>query len=179
MATLTLRRLLTLTCIIAALLAATYGPNASAPEPARASAAAPPACDVRAEMERAVATLDHDPGSWQVRDLSYLDIKASGTVDLATDTAYVSPEARCEVIPSIVNHEWMHLQQGRVHGGWTETAAAYGSGDQAELIADCGSLLLGSQYTPYVDDMTGERGCSIAELTAAQHLIDHRTQAAQ
>jgi hypothetical protein len=47
-------------------------------------------------------------------------------------------------------------------------------GFEVEMVADCGSLLLGSAYTSYIKDhrhATGA-GCSEHELDVARELID-------
>ena len=46
---------------------------------------------------------------------------------------------------------------------------------EVEMVADCGSMLLGSTVTPYVTQHrqeTGDRGCSEYELGVARALID-------
>lgn len=85
----------------------------------------------------------------------------------------ISPQAPCEIVADIVRHEWMHLQQRRHHGS---PRAYYGEQERVERIADCGSKLLGSTWTPYLDPehyaYIGE--CGVADLVEAMVLIGRR-----
>ncbi|MQA62289.1 MAG: hypothetical protein GEU86_12485 [Actinophytocola sp.] len=83
----------------------------------------------------------------------------------------ISPQAPCEMVADIARHEWMHLQQRRHHDS---PKAYYGGQERVELIADCGSMLLGSTVTPYLDPerhaYIGQ--CQPGDYAEARRLID-------
>lgn len=119
------------------------------------------------ELTRTLAELGEHPGNWTITDLDggYL-----GRARLDEDRALIDRDTPCDYVSSVVKHEWMHLQQGRKFGGKRAAYAAYGgSADRLELVADCGSMLLGARHTPFVDD---QGGCSDADRAAARALID-------
>ncbi|WP_167369605.1 hypothetical protein [Amycolatopsis orientalis] len=72
-----------------------------------------------------------------------------------------------------MNHEWMHIRQelrfpGRAMRAYVESY---------EIVADCGSLLLGSPITPYLErrkKATGREGCPSDELDAARYALGRR-----
>ncbi|WP_007025174.1 hypothetical protein [Saccharomonospora iraqiensis] len=78
----------------------------------------------------------------------------------------------CDEVRDVVLHEWIHLQQARTHNTWDAVQAAYGGQQQAEIVADCGARLLGSELTPYLDE--AGRGCTAAELDHARALTQRQ-----
>lgn len=85
------------------------------------------------------------------------------------DEVVVSRETPCDIdlITSIVNHEWVHTKQYQVFGTHYAMKKVYGA-KGVEKIADCGSLLLGSRDTPYIDQYGP---CTDDELMVARDLI--------
>jgi hypothetical protein len=123
-------------------------------------------------MQRTLAQLGENPASWEQRKLAP---NIGGNIDLDSGRGYVNTATPCELVGDVVRHEWMHLQQLRMHGGSWEAAAQY-YGSYVELVADCGSMLLGSAYTPNVRAAAAERGrgrsgCSPYDLGDAHALI--------
>jgi hypothetical protein len=49
----------------------------------------------------------------------------------------------------VVNHEWMHVQHGHKWGSNERLFQAVGE-FEVEMVADCGSMLLGSTVTPSI-----------------------------
>ncbi len=134
--------------------------------PARPTTAAVP-CDWDAELLAALAARGEHPPNWTITDTAGAG-EAGGRADLDELTVRVNRDMPCWTVSSIVNHEWMHLQQARVYGGNDLVVARYGSPDMLEVVADCGSLLLGSTYVPYVE-RHGRDVCTphvVAEATA-------------
>jgi hypothetical protein len=123
------------------------------------------ACDWEAEMRNAIHTVGEDPADWFVQSGSGMNARYA-VAHLDTDTVTLNAAMPCEVVADTVRHEWVHLQQGRLYGGWEETKTAMGSHERAELAADCGSMLLGSDYLPYVADAD----CTPELLAEAQRL---------
>lgn len=118
------------------------------------------------QWTRALSDLDEDPKHWTVRHIPNL----SGTIDDRYDppVGIVDPTIECELVDSVIRHEWMHLQQVRKYGdvpAW---------GDHEEIVADCGSWILGADATPYRDRMAESRGvaCTGPELAEALALIE-------
>lgn len=87
------------------------------------------------------------------------------------DEVIVSRETPCDqdLVVSIVNHEWVHTKQYQVYHTSNEVRKAFGGHDEVEKIADCGSQLLGSKYTPYIDQ---QGPCTTQELSVARNLIE-------
>lgn len=137
-------------------------------------AARPSVCVWQDQIEQALAERGEDPQDWTVTDLPD---GQWGVVDLDEQWAYVDRHVPCHLVASVVRHEWMHLQQARKLGGTDATYGAYDwDAGRLELVADCGALLLGSTYTPYVaqhEKATGV-GCSASYAAAAQALIAYR-----
>lgn len=77
----------------------------------------------------------------------------------------VSRETPCDrgLILSVINHEWMHTRQYKIHKAGTMTRV------WMEKVADCGSQLLGSTHTPYLDQWGP---CTTQDLTDARNLIE-------
>lgn len=125
--------------------------------------------DHRACLERVMlATLRQlhtAPTHWHIQRLDFP--AAAATDPNAPYPVYISPTAPCAWIPSIVHHEWMHVQQ-------MSYPLSY-SGRDIEIEADCGSWLLGSTVTPYLAGTrrNGGVGCTVAILEVAEILIHH------
>jgi hypothetical protein len=85
----------------------------------------------------------------------------------------IAADAPCGLILSVTNHEWMHVQQARKFGTNVAVFDAYGA-DGVEMVADCGSQLLGSTDTPYIGQRlkAAGHGCTPRELADAHDLID-------
>jgi hypothetical protein len=128
------------------------------------------ACDWDAEMRDTIHTLGEDPADWFVQSGSGMHARYA-VAHLDTDTVTLNAAMPCEVVADTVRHEWVHLQQGHLYGSWEETKAAMGSHERAELAADCGSMLLGSTYLPYVADASGSDSCTPELLAEAQRLV--------
>ena len=134
-------------------------------EPARTLPDTSPTCDLAARVAERLAELgevgkstwsvDHEPNP------NYF-----GYVP-APNVVQLSPEIPCEKIDSVVNHEWMHLLQERTYPGRAQRA--YGEHETYELVADCGSKLLGSSFTPYEVRV---RECSASEFDSASWLLE-------
>ncbi len=78
----------------------------------------------------------------------------------------ISETAPCD---AIVNHEWVHTRQ-ILYPDWAQQAY----GDAFEIVADCGSKLLGSPVTPYLERRkkeTGQVGCTADELDSARRAL--------
>lgn len=96
-------------------------------------------CDWQERYESTIAELGADPDDFVRIDpgpdaLGYSYPRGWAAVD---------PDVACHLVDDVVRHEWMHLQM----------IEQPGDQPQDELVADCGSWLLGSSYTPYRDDM--------------------------
>lgn len=139
-----------------------------------AAAAAPTPCDWQAEYDRTIAQLGDDPAHW-FRVRGDLMSGYNGRTDLDAGQSYVNPATPCEQVADTVRHEWMHLQQARAHGGAAGAYRAY-PGERLEIVADCGSWLLGSNYTPYRQKRLDEHGvaCSARDLADARQLLSGR-----
>ncbi len=107
-----------------------------------------------------------DPPDWTITPDA--DGPGAAWVDLETRTATVSRVVPCRHVRGVVTHEWLHLLQSRVYGAAVAVAEYRAHPDEMELVADCGALLLGSGYTPYV---RRRGGCGAAELAEAVRLI--------
>jgi hypothetical protein len=138
------RRVLALVLVLVAAAAAGGATPVLTSEPAAAEHLV---CDWAAEFDTALASLGEDRADWTLRRLD----NNYAQTDLDTLTVEFNPEVPCQHVGDIVRHEWMHLQQGRYYGGAEKTYAAYaGNLELVELVADCGSRLLGSGYLPYL-----------------------------
>ncbi|PXY27449.1 hypothetical protein [Prauserella muralis] len=154
-----------------AALGALLIPRPAAPEP-HAPAAALQGCDWQAEWHGTLGELGEDPAAWSLADSAELEGNA-GVAWMDTLTVLVSRDVPCRYLGDVIRHEWMHLQQGRMHGGW---GAYEHYGARLEIVADCGSWLLGSAYTPYRDDArTVAFGCTMQDLADARELIRFRS----
>jgi hypothetical protein len=102
-----------------------------------------------------------DPAAWVIGETSYFAEAGPGRVTVA-------PTVPCFVFRSVVVHEWMHLSQYADHPDpdsvWTRAGV--------ELIADCGTLLLGEWYRPYAHERC--EGCSPPHKAEARRLIGDR-----
>jgi hypothetical protein len=131
--------------------------------PASADTSVKHTCDVASIVNSRVADLGTDR-PWTIGD-------TPGALALTySDEVVVSHETSCnyDLVISIVNHEWVHTKQYvRYH---TRSAIVKALGVVGtERIADCGSQLLGSKMTPYLDE-TGP--CTDTELMEARYLIE-------
>ena len=138
-------------------------------EPALRSAPTPAPCAWDDQLQDTLTRLGEDPKDWTVTNIKG---GYAGWTDLDMLRVHLDRDDPCTWLPSVVTHEWMHLQQGRMFGGKQATYAAYGGAARLELVADCGSMLLGSEHTPYIDKTAG--GCSASDLAAARDLIEFR-----
>lgn len=93
-----------------------------------------------------------------------------GIVDLAGGMQVrISPKVPCGYMLDVINYEWIHTRQYAKYGN--RTIQAYGDG--LEPVADCGSRLLGSTYTPYLG-LRGS-GCTEYERASARSLLGSTT----
>lgn len=139
---------------------------------APAHAAAAPSCDRAALVDARLAQLGRFGVEWRVGP-TRPDAWGVASQD---DGVTISELVPCNVplILSVVNHEWMHAQQMRAYPDRRLRSRAYGR--HSETVADCGSLLLGSRYTPYLDERARETcravvGCTAFEYGAARRLL--------
>ncbi|MBN9739564.1 hypothetical protein DMP23_00330 [Amycolatopsis sp. A1MSW2902] len=155
-----------------AILVVAFGLTSFSPpvDPAARSAALTPAdrdqvtCDRAAVMNRQLDQLGRSGFTWTIAEPPYKGLW--GLVDLyGTMQVRVSPRTPCNLMVDVVNHEWMHTRQWSKYGH--RTIQAYGDG--LEPVADCGSKLLGSTFTPYLRDRGF--GCTDSELASARSLL--------
>ncbi|MEU3272892.1 hypothetical protein ABZ639_18790 [Saccharomonospora sp. NPDC006951] len=143
--------------------------------PSDLAAAAPPrSCDWNSEYERTIRELGEDP-----RDVVRVaGIARKGQAYLDAHMIGINPSTPCDMVSSVIRHEWAHVQQGRLAGGLAAAWRKYG--DRLEIVADCASWLLGSEHTPYrqqrIDDQLP--GCTAADLADARELLGFRPPAA-
>jgi hypothetical protein len=133
-------------------------------------AIAEPACDPAAVMNHRLDELGRSGYAWTIEPLEWAGM---GVALVDEHAVKISPATTCVLMVSVVNHEWMHVQQGHEWGSSARLFQAVGE-FEVEMVADCGSMLLGSTVTPYINkhrQETGERGCSEYELDAARELI--------
>ncbi|MEV6646070.1 hypothetical protein [Amycolatopsis sp. NPDC051371] len=138
--------------------------------PARAAAA--PSCDRGTLVDARLAELGRFGVEWRVGPTR----PDAWGVTLPDEGVTVSEVVPCKpaLILSIVNHEWMHTQQMRAYPDRRLRSRVYGR--YVETVADCGSLLLGSRYTPYLGQRARETcravvGCTTFEYGAALRLL--------
>lgn len=122
----------------------------------------PTSCDLRAELDAMLPLLGENPADWYF--ITPENPNAGAEVDMYRMKVSVRPDVRCDVLGDYVRHEHMHLEQNRKYAGRGQ--AAYG--DQLEIVADCASQLIGSQYAPYVAEA---HGCPADALQSAQSLV--------
>ncbi|QWF81117.1 hypothetical protein HUW46_04543 [Amycolatopsis sp. CA-230715] len=92
-----------------------------------------------------------------------------GRADIDNRIVRIRTTVGCDYMSSVVTHEWVHVQQGHRYGDdLGRTYDAFGA-HELEMVADCGSMLLGSPKHPYVDDAGGV--CSPYEVDTARRLI--------
>lgn len=137
--------------------------------PAQANAPAPVPCDPYAEMTRTVAEIGADLDVYRIAPI---DDARRPWGQARNGRVTISPDAPCELVADITRHEWLHVLQRRAYGPPRDH---YGHQHHVERIADCGSRLLGSEFTPYLDTENdaylGE--CSDADMDEARVLIDN------
>jgi hypothetical protein len=133
-----------------------------------ASASPTPSCDWGTEYRSALA--DRGMSGWTLVDSVRDSGGGYGRSNMAAGTATVSRTTPCWAVRSVVTHEAMHLVQARYHGNYRAATAWYGSQLSLELVADCASRALGSEYTPYLwrygDDMCRTQRHEVALLLA-------------
>jgi hypothetical protein len=123
-------------------------------------------CDWAYEFDSALAQVGEHRKNWTLVDLT----ENYALADTAALTVEFNPEVPCDRVSSIVRHEWMHLQQARHYGSYDAMLTAYaGDASLIELVADCGSQLLGSIYLPYLSQGWE---CTAWALGSARILID-------
>jgi hypothetical protein len=129
-------------------------------------------CDPAAVMTHRLDELGRGGYDWSIAGAP-LESGNRAVTDLDEHLVIVSPIVTCAEMPSVVNHEWMHVQQGWKYGSSGRVYGAYGAFEVA-MVADCGSMLLGSTLTPYVTRHRQETGvgCSDYEMAAARSLIE-------
>lgn len=111
------------------------------PKPARSIQPKPDECDWNANLER--ATLG------RVVDWIIQDTGAWGRAEVPGTRIWIAPRTPCDKVYSVAVHEWTHHMQGVVYGDWgvvRRELAPYGG---AEVVADCGALLLGATWIKY------------------------------
>ena len=126
------------------------------------------------EFNDTIHQLGSNRAVWDIVEPAELpDPRYAAYTEFGHGTVKVRADQRCEDVSDIVRHEWMHIQQVRMHGGGSEIRQAYG--DRVEIVADCGSWLLGSDYTPYRDKARADTGtaCTPQDISDARELIDH------
>jgi hypothetical protein len=134
------------------------------------AAKAPLDCNTEAVMNHRLDELGRSGYVWVVAPLE--DESHAGETDWYHDRVVISPDVDCDLMPTVVNHEWMHVQQA--HAFPSGPDLAYHGRTEVELIADCGSQQLGSTYLPYLAQhrqATGDRGCPTFEAGTAAALI--------
>ena len=89
--------------------------------------------------------------------------------DLATGVVYVSPHTPANRLLDVVRHEWVHVQQGRVYGGFAQADKALAPLGGIEVVADCGARTLGAGWTKYI------KHCSPQQTAAATSILAGRT----
>lgn len=127
--------------LLLSVVAALFGVPAAQPPPR----AAVVSCDRVAVMNARLDELGRAGHSWRigfVPDGLWGVVGYPGPRDVT-----VSDSVPCDVIVSIVNHEWMHTRQERLYPGRAQRAY----GEVFEVVADCGSMLLGSPISPCLD----------------------------
>lgn len=147
----------------AAIAAATVLTCAFASPPAPVAQPAPTSCNPSVVMSHRLDQLGRGGFSWTIAeppDGLWGVVGLDGTMQVR-----VSPTVPCGYMRDVVNHEWMHTRQFAKYG--VRTIRAYG--DELEPVADCGSQLLGSTYTPYLK-LRGY-GCTAYELASARSLL--------
>lgn len=111
------------------------------------TAGAAPVCDWNTEYYRTLTELGENETDWRIVPL---DRGRGGQALMDQGRVEIDPAVDCADLPSIVIHEWVHLQQARVYGSQHAAVTHYGSVELLEVAADCGALLLGATYTPYL-----------------------------
>lgn len=140
----------------------------ASPEAAPAPTPSPASCDVAALVAERVAELgETGRSSWTVVQGRIVDGSRSLLGAAGVDEVQISSEVPCDLVSTVVSHEWMHLQQERRYPG--RAGEAYGA-KGLERIADCGAQLMGGHYAPYLEKIY-PGPCSEYELQSARSLI--------
>ncbi len=138
------------------------------PTAQQSPATAAPSCDRVAVMNTRLDELGRAGYTWRfgvAPDGLWGVVGYPGPQDIT-----ISEAAPCDAIRTIVNHEWMHTRQFLLYPDRAQQA----HGDAFEIVADCGSMLLGSPTTPYLErrkEATGQAGCTADELDSARRAL--------
>lgn len=126
-------------------------------------------CDPAAVMNQRLDKLGRSGYVWTIEPLP----AGRGVTLIDEHKVKISATVTCALMRDVVAHEWMHTLQGHKYGTNDRVYAAY-TAFEVEMVADCGSMLLGSAWTPYIDQHAHETGagCSEYELDAGRELID-------
>lgn len=129
-------------------------------------------CVWHEEYLHTIRDLGSNPTRWSVVPGAEID-PYGGYVEYDHGRVRIADDLPCGVVADVVRHEWMHVQQVRLHGGREGIRRAFG--DRDEIVADCGSQLLGSSYTPYIDRAVERRGvaCTSRDIADALALIGY------
>jgi hypothetical protein len=90
----------------------------------------------------------------------------------APNVIAMDPSVDCGWVPSIALHEWMHLATWEAYGEYPHGSE---NGETvAELVADCGSELLGKRfgYPTYTNYANRAGGCSTAVVAHVRHILE-------
>lgn len=140
----------------------------ASPEAAPAPTPSPASCDVASLVaERAAELGETGRSSWTVVQGRIVDGDRSLLGAAYPNRVEISSETPCDMVSTVVSHEWMHLQQERRYPGHANEA--YGP-KALERIADCGAQLMGGHYAPYLEKVF-PGPCSEYELESARTLI--------
>jgi hypothetical protein len=140
-----------LVAAVVSMLVAGFVTVTQAEQPA---AAVPAACDPAAVMNHRLGELGRSDYAWTI---SPLPARIGGLTDLDEHTVVISPLVTCDLMTAFVNHEWMHVQQGHKYDLSARVYQAYGA-YEVEKVADCGSMLMASTWTPYITQDRQENG---------------------
>lgn len=150
--------------LLLSIVAALLGVQTAQQPPATAA----PSCDPVTVMNTRLDELGRAGYTWRfgfVPDGAWGSAGYPGPRDIT-----VSDTAPCHAIVTIVNHEWMHTRQEALFPGRANRAY----GEVFEIVADCGSMLLGSPITPYLERRKragGPAGCTADELDSARRAL--------
>jgi hypothetical protein len=114
-------------------------------------------CDWGREYHHTLASLGEPAADWHIIDMAAKRPGVYAHALLDTDTVELGKDMPCPVVSSVIRHEWVHLQQGRMYGGHLAVLDAYQdrSGEVMEFVADCAAGRLGATYQPYLRWGTG------------------------
>jgi hypothetical protein len=134
-----------------------------APRPA--AVAGTPSCDLAEAMNARLDQLGRGGYGWSVEPAPINDANGSAYTNWGTQRVVLSSKLPCSLVDTAVDHELIHVWQGNK---FPDVIGAYGD-MSVERVADCGAMLLGATWTPYID--ADGRGCDAAELIEARSLV--------